>query len=183
MAGAGQRDSSWYNIVDFNFRKGKIVNEQAKSDLLNKLTYGLYVMTAQAGDERGGMLVTWVTQASFGPPLVAVGVKTNAHTTAVMKQSGAFALNFMADEQRKEAAMFGQKYAKVGDKLAGQACKPGEATGSPILESAFGYLECTIKGWLEAGDHDIVLGEIVGAEMVRDDALMTTTTSGMHYAG
>jgi flavin reductase (DIM6/NTAB) family NADH-FMN oxidoreductase RutF len=159
------------------------MNEQAKSDLLNKLTYGLYVLTAEAGGERGGMLVTWVTQASFGPPLVAVGVKTNAHTTAVMKQSGAFALNFMADEQRKEAAMFGQKHAKVGDKLANQAYKPGDATGSPILEIAFGYLECRIKGWLEAGDHDVVLGEIVGAEIAHDAALMTTATSGMHYAG
>ncbi len=70
------------------------MNEQAKSDLLHKLTYGLYVMTAEAGGERGGMLVTWVMQASFSPPLIAVGVKGSAHTTSVMKQSGAFALNF-----------------------------------------------------------------------------------------
>jgi len=159
------------------------MNEQAKSDLLNKLTYGLYVLSAAAGDEHGAMLVTWVTQASFGPPLVAVGVKSNAHTTGIMKQSGTFALNFMADEQRKEAALFGQKHAKVGDKLAGHAYKPGAATGSPILESAFGHLECRIKGWLEGGDHDVVVAEIVGAEMSSDATLMTTASSGMHYAG
>ena len=159
------------------------MNEQAKSDLLHKLTYGLYVMTAEAGGERGGMLVTWVMQASFSPPLIAVGVKGSAHTTAVMKQSGAFALNFMTDEQRKEAGAFGQKYAKVGDKFAHYASTPGAATGSPILEGVLGYLECKITGWLAGGDHDIVLAEIVAAEMNSDAPLMTTVSSGMGYAG
>ena len=49
------------------------MNEKAKSELLHKLTYGLYVLTSQDGDERGGMLVTWVMQASFDPPLVKIG--------------------------------------------------------------------------------------------------------------
>jgi flavin reductase (DIM6/NTAB) family NADH-FMN oxidoreductase RutF len=159
------------------------MNEQAKSDLLHKLTYGLYVVTAAAGEERGAMLVTWVTQASFSPPLVAVAVKTNAHTTAVMKQSGAFALNFMADEQRNEAGHFGQKYAKVGDKLRDGEHHPGAATGSPLLNDAIGYLECRITSWLAGGDHDIALGEIVAAEASHDAPLMTTVSSGMSYAG
>jgi flavin reductase (DIM6/NTAB) family NADH-FMN oxidoreductase RutF len=158
------------------------MNGQAKSDLLNKLPYGLYVLTSAAGDERGAMLVTWVTQASFDPPLIVVGVQTTAHTTGVIKKSGTFALNFMADEQRKEAAAFGQHYDKVGDKLGKYPAHPG-ATGSPILDDALGYLECRVKSWAAGGDHDIVLAEIVEAEMGRDAPLMTTVSSGMGYAG
>jgi flavin reductase (DIM6/NTAB) family NADH-FMN oxidoreductase RutF len=159
------------------------VNEQAKSDLLNKLTYGLYVLTAEAGAERGGMLITWVTQASFDPPLVAVAVQTTAHTTGVMRQSGTFALNFMPDEQRKEAGRFGQEYTKVGDKVGKFGHHPGAATGSPVLDDAIGYLECRIKGWLPGGDHDVALAEIVAAELLHDGALMTTVSSGMGYGG
>jgi flavin reductase (DIM6/NTAB) family NADH-FMN oxidoreductase RutF len=159
------------------------MNEQAKSDLLNKLTYGLYVLTTAAGEERGGMLVTWVMQASFDPPMVAVAVQQSAHTTAVMKQGGAFALNFMPDEQRKEAGRFGQEYAKVGDKIGKFGHRPGPATGSPLLDDAIGYLECRIKGWLQGGDHDVALAEIVGAELTHDAPLMTTVSSGMGYAG
>jgi flavin reductase (DIM6/NTAB) family NADH-FMN oxidoreductase RutF len=159
------------------------MNEQAKSDLLHKLTYGLYVLTAAAGDERGAMLVTWVMQASFTPPLVAVAVKTNAHSTSVMKQSGAFALNFMSDEQRKEAGHFGQKHAKVGDKLQDGQYHPGSATGSPVLNDAIGYLECRITGWIQGGDHEVALAEIVAAEIAHDAPLMTTVSSGMGYAG
>jgi flavin reductase (DIM6/NTAB) family NADH-FMN oxidoreductase RutF len=159
------------------------MNEQAKSDLLNKLTYGLYVLTSATGDDRGGMLITWVIQASFDPPMIAVAVQTGAHTTAVMKQSGAFALNFMSDEQRKEAGRFGQEYAKVGDKLQKYGHHPGAVTSSPVLDDAIGHLECRITGWLSGGDHDVALAEIVAAEITRDAPLMTTVSSGMSYAG
>jgi flavin reductase (DIM6/NTAB) family NADH-FMN oxidoreductase RutF len=160
-----------------------IMDNQAKSDLLNKLTYGLYVLTSQEADERGAMLVTWVTQASFEPPLLAVAVQSTAHTTGIMKKSATFALNFMADEQRNQAAAFGKKFAKVGDKLAGVAYHAGAATGSPILDDALGHLECRITGWLPGGDHDVALAEIVDAQLNRDSALMTTVSSGMSYAG
>jgi flavin reductase (DIM6/NTAB) family NADH-FMN oxidoreductase RutF len=159
------------------------MDQQAKLDLLHKLTYGLYVMTSADGDERGGMLVTWVTQASFDPPLLAVAVQNSAHTPGLIRKSGAFSLNFMADEQRKEAGAFGQEYAKVGDKLTRYTNQPGPATGSPILDDALGYLECRVSGWLSGGDHDLVMAEIVDAQVKHDDTLMTTVSSGMSYAG
>ena len=159
------------------------MDNQTKSDLLHKLTYGLYVLTSAEGDERGGMLVTWVTQASFDPALLAVAVQKSAHTTGLMRKSGTFALNFMADEQRKEAGAFGKKYAKVGDKFADFAHHPGAVTGSPILDDALGYLECRVTGWLTGGDHDVVMAEIVDAQVSHDDTLMTTASSGMSYAG
>ena len=159
------------------------MDTKAKSDLLHKLTYGLYVLTSQDGDERGGMLVTWVTQASFDPPLLAVAVQNTAHTTGIMKKSATFALNFMADEQRTEAGAFGKKFAKVGDKFADFPIHPGASTGSPILDDALGHLECRITGWLPGGDHDVALAEIVDAQLSGESALMTTMSSGMGYAG
>jgi len=141
------------------------------------------VLTSAEADQRGGMLVTWVTQASFDPPLLAVAVQNNAHTTGIMKQSGTFALNFMADEQRKEAGAFGKKFAKVGDKFADFPIHPGPITASPILDDALGHLECRITAWLPGGDHDIALAEIVDAQVHSDSTLMTTMSSGMSYAG
>jgi len=159
------------------------MDTKAKSDLLHKLPYGLYVLTSAEAGERGGMLVTWVTQASFDPPLLAVAVQNTAHTTGIMKKSATFALNFMPDEQRTEAGAFGKKFAKVGDKFADFPIHPGAATGSPILDDALGHLECRITGWLPGGDHDVALAEIVDAQINGESALMTTMSSGMSYAG
>lgn len=159
------------------------MDSTAKSDLLHKLPYGLYVLTSAEAGERGGMLVTWVTQASFEPPLLVVAVLGAAHTTGIMKKSSSFALNFMADDERKEAGAFGKKFAKVGDKFGDFPLHAGAVTGSPILDDALGHLECRIIGWLPGGDHDIALAEIVDAQLKGDSALMTTMSSGMSYAG
>ena len=75
------------------------------------------------------------------------------------------------------------KHAKVGDKLQDGQHHPGAATGSPVLNDAIGYLECRITGWIQGGDHEVALGEIVAAEITHDAALMTTVSSGMSYAG
>lgn len=51
------------------------MDPNAKKTTLRMIPYGLYVLTAASGDRVAAATVNWVTQASFEPPLVAVGVK------------------------------------------------------------------------------------------------------------
>ncbi|MEX2625992.1 MAG: flavin reductase family protein, partial [Ilumatobacteraceae bacterium] len=37
-----------------------------------------------------------------------------------------------------------------------------EVTGSPILEGTLGWLDCRVEAIHVAGDHDIVVGEVLG---------------------
>jgi flavin reductase (DIM6/NTAB) family NADH-FMN oxidoreductase RutF len=49
-------------------------------------------MTAKHDDGNvGAGTVNWLTQTSFDPPLVAIGVKTNLGLYAVAKSAGGFA--------------------------------------------------------------------------------------------
>lgn len=58
------------------------------------IPYGIYVLTAKAGDgEIAAAKVNWVTQTSFNPPSVAIGVKADSGAYATLKKSGRFALN------------------------------------------------------------------------------------------
>jgi len=47
------------------------------------------------------------------------------------------------------------------DKLAGQRWRPGQL-GAPVLLEAAAYLECRVTGTMPAGDHELVLGQVVG---------------------
>jgi len=49
-----------------------------KKQTLRLLTYGLYILTAAAEGELAGGTITWLSQASFTPPLVMVGVKVDS---------------------------------------------------------------------------------------------------------
>ena len=50
------------------------------------ITYGLYFMTAEGKVDRiYAVTLSWVTQASFNPTVVAVRTKTDLHTNGTKK--------------------------------------------------------------------------------------------------
>lgn len=58
------------------------------------------LLAARGKDEAvAAATVNWVTQASFAPPLVAVGVKADSHAHPLIKDSKAFALNVLDKDQ------------------------------------------------------------------------------------
>src|SRR2546427_3655897 len=78
------------------------MDPNAKKTTLRMIPYGLYVLTAanKAG-QVAAATVNWVTQASFEPPLVAIGVKADSHAHALIKESKAFALNVLGKGSRR----------------------------------------------------------------------------------
>jgi flavin reductase (DIM6/NTAB) family NADH-FMN oxidoreductase RutF len=135
----------------------------AKKTALRMIPYGLYVLTAQGKD--GGIAaatVNWVTQASFAPPLIAVGVKADSGAHAVIKNAGAFALNVLGKGQQAAAFAFFKPVNHEGDRINGEAFRAG-STGAPILASVPAFVECKLVDTVEKGDHSIFVGEVVDA--------------------
>ena len=60
------------------------MDEAAKKTALRMIPYGMYVLTtkSQDGQDVGAATVNWLTQTSFSPPLVAVGVGRLRHAPA-----------------------------------------------------------------------------------------------------
>src|SRR5215467_7878159 len=76
------------------------MDANAKKTALRMIPYGLYVLTAKGKDGAvTAATVNWVTQASFAPPLVVVGVKADSHPHPVIKEAKAFALNVLGKDQ------------------------------------------------------------------------------------
>jgi len=132
-----------------------------KKMALRMIPYGIYVLTAKAGDgEVSAATVNWVTQISFDPPLVAIGVKAYSGAYQTLKKAGSFALNFLGKSQQGAAFTF-FKPAEVEDgKISGEACRDG-STELPVLASALACVEFKVVEIVERGDHHIVVGEAV----------------------
>ena len=56
------------------------MNADQKKITLRMIPGGLYVLTADDGDTVGSGRINWVSQMSFDPPLVAMGVKKNTRS-------------------------------------------------------------------------------------------------------
>jgi flavin reductase (DIM6/NTAB) family NADH-FMN oxidoreductase RutF len=139
------------------------MDSDAKKTALRMIPYGLYVMGAESDDgEVSASTVNWVTQASFDPPLVAVGVKADSHGHDLIKRTGEFALSVLGKGQQDPAFALFKPAERDGDTLNGQPFRKG-GNGAPILVSAPAWLECRLVDTVEKGDHSIFLGEVTNA--------------------
>jgi flavin reductase (DIM6/NTAB) family NADH-FMN oxidoreductase RutF len=146
------------------------MDPNAKKTALRMIPYGLYVLTAAGPDGTvAAATVNWVTQASFTPPLVAVGVKTDSHGHALVKASGAFALNVLGKGQQAMAFTFFKPASRDGQTISGEPFRPG-TTGAPILERVPAWIECRLVDTVERGDHSIFVGEVVDAGVAKAPA-------------
>jgi len=139
------------------------MDANARKTALRMIPYGLYVLTAQRADGSvAAATVNWVTQASFAPPLVAVGVKTDSQAHAVIKETRAFALNVLGKGQQGVAFTFFKPASRDGQRISGEPFRAG-TTGAPVLERAPAFVECRLVDTVERGDHSIFVGEVVDA--------------------
>ena len=139
------------------------MDADAKKTALRMIPYGLYVLTAEGKDGKvAAATVNWVTQVSFQPPLLVVGVKADSLAHAVIKESRAFALNMLGKGQQSLAFTFFKPLERDGNTVGGEAFRAG-STGAPILESTPAYVECRLVETVERGDHSVFIGEVVDA--------------------
>ena len=156
---------------------------QAKKTALRKIPHGVYVLGVKQGAQLNAFTATWLTQVSFTPPLVAVGIKKDSHSLEMIRQDGVFSVNVLGKEQKALAEHFVKPAAVVGEKLASVSHQPGK-TGAPVLAEAIAYFECEVREIAnERGDHAVVIGEVVEAGVRRDEPALTLMDTGWHYGG
>ncbi len=136
------------------------MDEDKKKSTIRMIPYGIYVMTAKDGDGNvGAGTVNWVTQTSFDPPLVAIGVKIDSELYARVKAAGQFALNLLGKGQQRIAFGFFKPLEVDGNVISGEPVSYG-ANGAPLLDSAPAAIECVVAEIVELGDHHIVVGKV-----------------------
>lgn len=146
------------------------MDEAAKKTAPRMIPYGIYVLTARGSDGAvAAATVNWVTQTSFKPPLVAVGVKADSSAHALVKATGAFALNVLGKGQQKLAFAFFKPAVLEGNSISGEPFRSG-VTGAPLLENAPAFVECRVVNALEEGDHSLFLAEVVEAGVAKPPA-------------
>jgi flavin reductase (DIM6/NTAB) family NADH-FMN oxidoreductase RutF len=135
---------------------------------------GVAVVTAIAEDGNPvGMVVGTFSSVSMDPPLIAFYPMSNSRSFAQVRTAKAFCVNVLASDQEPLCRQF----ATAGEsKFAGVGWKPAPL-GSPILDGAVSWIECSFEDIREAGDHFIVLG------LVRDLAVERSTLPLLFFQG
>ncbi len=136
------------------------MDDQNRKTALRMIPYGIYVLTAGSREsDVAAATVNWVTQTSFSPPLLALGVKTDSGVYAIAREKGRMTLNILGQGQQAPAFTFFKPAEYADGKLSGEAIEWG-SNGAPILTSAPAAVELKLLQVVELGDHHTFIAEV-----------------------
>ena len=158
------------------------MDEQAKKTALRMIPYGLFVVGVGKGAGATASTVNWVTQASFAPPLVVVGVKAGTGTLDRIKEDKVFSVSVLGSGQKDMAFAFFKHVEPEDGKLGGYAFET-KTTGCPVFSDAPAWWECELVSTVEEGDHVIVVGKVVEAGVNHQMDALTLKECGVNYGG
>jgi len=147
---------------------------------MTRLSYGIYVLTSKKGDEKHGMIASWVSQVSHDPPLVMVAIRKNRRIHPIVKEAGAFALHVLDKHDKQVIGRF--KLPSAGERFKGADCITLK-TGCPVLKDMVAYMDCQLVTTLDTGDHTVFIGEVLAADSGKEGTPMTSADYGKTYLG
>ena len=141
---------------------------------LHKLSYGLYVVCSKKGDRLNGQIVNTVIQITSEPPTIAVSINKQNLTHEFIMQSKVFTASVISrDAPLFFIGHFGFKSGRDIDKFEGINYKLGETQAPVVIDNALAYLEAKVIQEVSVGTHTIFIGELVGADVIREGEPMT----------
>jgi flavin reductase (DIM6/NTAB) family NADH-FMN oxidoreductase RutF len=126
---------------------------------------GVTVVTTRTGDVVHGATVSAFTTLSLEPLQVLISLSSTGRLAALIRESGRFAVNVLAEHQEPVSRAFASPMRAVSDVSFPDVASRAVATGAPIVEECLAYFDCTVASAIDSGDHTLFIGNVraVGA--------------------
>jgi flavin reductase (DIM6/NTAB) family NADH-FMN oxidoreductase RutF len=154
----------------------------ARKQTLRMLSNGIYVLTSASGGRYGAATVTWLSQASFKPPLLMAALRPESNVFQCLEKSGVAVVHIVDRAQQDMAQRFFAPTAVQDGTLNGEPFAPGR-TQAPVLKNALAYCECVVRQLCPLGDHTVVVMEVVEAACRGKASPLTVEASPWQYGG
>jgi flavin reductase (DIM6/NTAB) family NADH-FMN oxidoreductase RutF len=130
--------------------------------VLGQYPTGVCVITATGSDETPiSMVVGSFTSVSLNPALVAFFPDKGSSSWAKLRDCQYFCVNILSSDQesvcRQLASKDPNKFSGVPHRISDRGC--------PILKNVVAWIECRCFSITDAGDHEMVTGEIIDLDI------------------
>lgn len=127
---------------------------------------GVTIVTGATPDGPVGFTIGSFTSVSLEPPMVGFLPQIGSSTWEAIAPSGSFCVNVLGAEQADLCWTFA-KSGNDATRFDDVAWRAGPS-GSPILERAVCWIECSIEDVYDMGDHHFVLGRVTSLDADAD---------------
>lgn len=128
-------------------------------NVLAHLPTGVTVITAHGPDGPVGMAANSVTSVSLDPPLILFCPAKASTTWPKLRAAETFCVNVMAGHHEELTRRFALRET---DRFAGLDYE--RRPSGPALSDAVAWIECRLRDEHDAGDHTIVVADVLAIE-------------------
>jgi flavin reductase (DIM6/NTAB) family NADH-FMN oxidoreductase RutF len=161
-----------------------VVPEHGRESLgraLGMIPSGIFIVTAARDSVRAAYVGSWIQQAAFEPPLITIAMNQHRPLLTLLEPGRGLAVHILGRRQAALYARFERGFSLAEDPFVGLEVDTA-VTGAPILREAFAYLDCRVRTVIEAGDHRLILAEVLaGAVQPPGEPMTYTRRSGFTY--
>jgi flavin reductase (DIM6/NTAB) family NADH-FMN oxidoreductase RutF/rubredoxin len=134
-----------------------------------KISYGLYIVTTQSGNKKGGYIANTLFQVTSTPPQFAISCNKDNYTAELIKQSGNFGFSALSEKANPTLiGNFGYKSGRDFDKFEGVNYFNGKLEIPIVTDSSVAWFECNVKQSFEVGTHIIFIGEVIDNGIIEE---------------
>ncbi|WP_308279827.1 flavin reductase family protein [Phycicoccus mangrovi] len=145
---------------------------------MGRMAQGVSIITTSQGGHDHAMTADTVTSVSLDPLLVLVCVETESRFHDAVVDAGVWGVSVLGVDQRPLSDWFATRGRPLHGQLDRAPHHRGPQTGVPLVDGALTTLECRTTAVHPAGDHVIVVGEVLGLEIPD-----TVGPALVHYRG
>ena len=138
--------------------------------VVGRFATGVTVVTTRLSGEDHAMTCNSFTSVSLEPLLVLFCAEKIARFHDAVLTAGTWAVSVLTVEQEAASRRFAHRGRMLDGQFEGFPVNPGPVTSCVLLDGAAASLECRTVSTLDAGDHTVVLGEVVGLAVPDADA-------------
>ena len=123
---------------------------------------GVTVVTTAVDGEQHAMTANSFTSVSLDPVLVLFCPEKAARFHDFVLRAGTWAVSVLSEGQQEVSQRFAVRGRALEDQFSGVPHTVGPLTGAALLDGALAAFECRTVSLVDAGDHTVVVGEVLG---------------------
>jgi len=137
--------------------------------VMSRFATGVAVVTCAADRLDHAMTANSFTSVSLDPPLVLVCVEIDSRFHEAITDAGMWSVSVLDEAQRGRASWFATRGRPLVGQFEATPTHRSPVTGALVLDGSLVDLDVRTVATYPGGDHDIVVGEVLGMHLERPD--------------
>lgn len=145
-----------------------------KHDAMNKLSYGLFVVTAKDGDKDNGCIINTAMQVTSEPNCIIIAVNKNNYTHDMIARTGKFNLSVLTENSSFETFRhFGFQSGEDTDKMKEIEYARSNNGLVYLIKETNAYISAEVVTMYDLGTHTMFLARVTQSGVISDEESVT----------